>query len=289
MARPVAEHGGFTLVELLVALVLSGIVVGSIFQLLVGQGQFVELQSAREEVQQNTRAAIELISSELRTLPAGDALVYAGADSITLRVVRAWGVVCDTPAPNALDVVFPSIAGMSYTPNLGTGVAVNLGDIADEDWSSAVRVESVGSAAATCAAEALGSGVERRTLALSGTPQNSDGDTPADGNILYLYDQVTYRIGTSPMLPGLWIQRRVGQGSGSSNQPFAGPVLDGGLSFQYFADGSSTPLATPLGSAARASVARVAVVVESVSRNSQGEFRESKADTVIVALRNRSF
>jgi prepilin-type N-terminal cleavage/methylation domain-containing protein len=284
VASPAPDRSGFTLIEMLVALIISGIVVGTIFQLLVGQGRFVERQSAREEVQQNTRAALELISSELRTLPAGDGLILATSDSLTMRVVRIWGVVCAAGGGSSLDVVFPSIPGVSFAPNLGTGVVVRLGS----EWSGSVRLTAAGNASASCNGEALGTGVERRTLSLSGTPQSSDGTLlPAVGDLVYIHDQVTYRSGTSAAVPGLWIQRRIGEGAGSSNQPFAGPILESGLRFEYFTAGSSVPLATPVSAAVRPDVARIAVVVESVSRNFQGEARESKSDTVVVALRNR--
>ena len=66
--RPLGR-GGFTLIEILVALLISGLVVSSIFQVLQGNGRFVEMQSAREEVQQNARAALDLIAGDLRGVP----------------------------------------------------------------------------------------------------------------------------------------------------------------------------------------------------------------------------
>src|SRR5687767_12028100 len=83
VVRPALDRSGFTLIELLVAIVIGSVVVGSLFQMISGQGRFVELQSAREEVQQNGRAAVELIGSELRTIAGGEALVLATEDSIT--------------------------------------------------------------------------------------------------------------------------------------------------------------------------------------------------------------
>jgi Tfp pilus assembly protein PilW len=56
------------LVELMVALVISGILVGIIFQFLLGQTRFARLQGAREEVQQNARVAVDVISSDLRAV-----------------------------------------------------------------------------------------------------------------------------------------------------------------------------------------------------------------------------
>lgn len=270
------------------ALVISGIVVGALFQLLAGQGRFVEMQSAREEVQQNTRAALELIGSELRTVASGAALVRATSDSITFRSPRLWGVVCAVTGPTTLDIAVPAIAAMSYSVNNGTGVVVNLGTAAAPLWSTAVGVTGIGSAAGSCNGVALAGGVERRSVTVAATPENG-GTTPVIGNNLYLYDQVTYRTGTSSSVPGVWIQRRLGDASGG-NQPMAGPVEGGGagLSFAYFSDASAGPLPTPIADpTAREGVSRVMVVVQAISRNSIGNSQQSKADTVVISLRNR--
>lgn len=264
-------------------------VVGSLFQLLAGQGRFVEMQSGREEVQQNTRAALELIGSELRTLPSGDALVRAAADSVTIRAPRTWGVVCAIIDPTSIDIAVPAIDGSSYSVNTGTGVVANLRSAAAPVWTEPVSVTTIGPAATTCNGSTLPANVARRSLTLSATPQNG-GTGVSIGNKIYLYDQVTYRTGTSASVPGLWIQRRLGDGAGSSNQPMAGPVQGGGdgLVFSYFSDASATPLPVPIADAAtRAEVNRVMVVVEAISRNQSGGTPEVKADTVVISLRNR--
>src|SRR5688572_28851170 len=74
---PAADLDGFTIIELLIALVISGILALSIFEVVSNESEFVSLQSQREEVQQNTRASLELIASELRTIPAGESLLQA--------------------------------------------------------------------------------------------------------------------------------------------------------------------------------------------------------------------
>jgi prepilin-type N-terminal cleavage/methylation domain-containing protein len=286
--RPVADRSGFTLVELVVAMVIGAVVTSVLFQLLTGQGRFVELQSAREEVQQNTRAAVELIGSELRTLPGGGSLTMAAADSMTMRSVRVWGVVCAVPGGSTLDVVIPVVAGAAYTPNSGTGVVVNLGTVAAPIWSNAVAVTGIGGATASCAGSALPAGAERRTFTLASMPQ-SGASTAAVGNAVYLFEQVTYRTGESAGIPGKWIQRRVGNTLTSTNQPMAGPIAQSeGLRFEYFAGTATAPLPTPIVDAAtRASVTRVTLAVEAVSQSQLGGDPVSKADTVVVTLRNR--
>ncbi len=261
--------------------------VSALFRFLTGQSDFVERQSAREEVQQNARAALELIGSELRTVPQGDALVFASSDVITFRSARLWGVVCGGSGAT-LDVAFPVLEGGNHTVNTGTGVIVNLGTPSSPVWTQAVTISAngIGAASSVCDGVDLPPEVERRTLTLSGIPQ-SGAQSPSAGNVLYVYDQVSYRAGVSQGVPGRWILRQIGTGA---NQPLAGPIADGdaGLRFQYFAMGSSAPLSTPITDAGtRASVSKIITTVQSVSRHSGDRIAEVKTDTVAIPLRNR--
>lgn len=287
MGNLARERAGFTLIELLIALVISGLLVGVVFQFMKGQGEFVQLQSSREEVQQNARAAVELISSELRSLPPEDGLVQAFRDSVTIRVPRAWGVICASPGVNQLDIALPILAGVSYTPNDSTGLVVDVG-IGAPSWTAPVRVTAVGAPSSTCGGNPLPTGVERRTFSVNTLPL-STGGVPAVGNRAYLFDQVTYRTGTSSGVPGRWIQRR---SSGAGNQPLAGPVPDGtedarGLSFDYYSGTSNQPLPVPLSQSDRRQVNRVRVIVRTVSRNRTANQVQLETDTVVISLRNR--
>lgn len=269
---------------------IGSIVTGVLLQMISGEAQYVEGQSARQEVQQNSRVALELIGSELRSLAGGGSLVRADDDSLTIRTPRIWGSVCAVPGPTTVDVAFPDVPGMSFSVNSGTGLVVNLGQATTPVWSSAVTVSSIGAGANTCGGAALPTGVQRRSLVLTGTP-SSGGSTPLPGNLVYVYDQVTYRTGMSSGVPGRWIQRRIGDGANAANQPMAGPVNDGGgLEFRYFTNSSSLPLSTPIvDTAVRDSVSRIALTVHAVSRNGRGDDRASKTDTILVPLRNRRF
>lgn len=92
---------GFTLVELLVALVLLGIVSGAIYQLLVTNQRLYQEQTQRVDLNSNLRAAVTILPTEFRELSAGDPLgsdiVEMGADSIVYRAQRALYTVCLPP------------------------------------------------------------------------------------------------------------------------------------------------------------------------------------------------
>lgn len=272
------------------ALIIGTVIVGVLLQMISGQGRYFEGQSAREEVQQNSRVALELIGSELRGVPGGGSLVRADADSLTIRSPRFWGSICAVTDPTNIEMAFPSVPGMSFTVNSGTGVMVNLGQPGQPEWSDAVAVTSIGGATDSCGGAPLPAGVKRLSVALAGTPMHA-GTAPAAGNVVYLFDQVTYRTGTSAGVPGRWIQRRIGSGPTASNQPMAGPVSDEeGLRFRYYTDASGLPLPTPiLDESIRDSVSRIEMSVQAVARNGRGEDRASKTDTIMISLRNRRF
>jgi type II secretory pathway pseudopilin PulG len=284
------------MVELMVAMVITGLLLGVIFQLMQGQGRYVSRQSAKEEVQQNNRAALDLIGSELRTVPSGNGIEMAAEDSIGIRSVRLWAVVCvGSGGGTSVSVRMPILPGASFATNLGTHFVADVdADAAAEAWTSPVRVTEIGAPVAvppaSCLFEtetSLPAGIEVRTLSLGSTPTNAaTSEEPVTGDPAYVYDLVTYRTGESST-GGEWIQRRLGSGSGASNQPMAGPVPHGeGLEFTYYA--GTTVVPTPItDEATRASVDRLSMIVRTVSRNQMSELRQAKTDTITVSLRNR--
>lgn len=284
------------MVELMVAMVITGLLLGVIFQLIAGQGRYVSRQSAKEEVQQNNRVALDLIGSELRTIPAGNGIEMAAEDSISIRSVRFWAVVCvGSGGGTSVSVRMPSLAGASFETNLGTHFVADVdAEPAFEAWTSPVRVTEISAPLATPPADcllgsetSLPAGVEVRTLSLGSTPtEPATAEEPVKGDPAYVYDLVTYRTGPSST-GGEWIQRRLGSGSGASNQPMAGPVpSEAGLEFTYYS--GATVVAAPItDQATRATVDRLRMVVRTISRNQMSELRQAKTDTITVSLRNR--
>jgi prepilin-type N-terminal cleavage/methylation domain-containing protein len=294
------ERGGFTLVELLVALVLTATVVAVLFELLVGQGRIVRLQNAREEVQQNARATLELIASELRGVDSR-AITAAGSNTITFRMPRAWGVVCEH-TPDRLAALFPSAAvhalrtGDEFLaiPPAGLSTSWQYLAVTDRTTNSA----EWSAAAARCAAlqpsivftsggrSPVRSYVGRETAsspATLGLPAGGEGLPP--GTPIYVYDDVRYGIGTSAGTPGSWIRRNTGPAL--QMHPLAGPVPPThGLVFRYL-DAEGLPV-TDLGTAAgRERIARVEITVVAHSRALFNNQPQQDSVSTLVYLRNR--
>jgi len=95
---------GFTLIELVVALVILGIVSGAIYKVLLTNQQTYTAQTQGIDLQQNLRAGAALLPAEFRELNAvGDAIGAAGdigamtATSLRIRAMRQLALLCVTP------------------------------------------------------------------------------------------------------------------------------------------------------------------------------------------------
>lgn len=90
-------RGGFTLVELLVVTVLGVIIVSASFNLLIQLRRGYTVQNARIANQQTIRAALDVLTIELRQASsAGGDIVGMGPDTVSVRSTRAFAVACDT-------------------------------------------------------------------------------------------------------------------------------------------------------------------------------------------------
>lgn len=290
-----SDRRGFTMIELLVGLTLSSILVTIIFQLMMSNSRFVQFQSSREEVQQNARAALDLIAGDLRMVPASGIQLVA-QDSIRFYVPRAWGVLCDTIDATSATAwaIFPAgvLTNTDVFDKANMGVAIEqTGDpVAHTDSWRFVAAPSQETAGNPCGAVQNNLNAQHVTLGFN-RPGGSSFVNAGDifpGTQLLIYEEIKYDVApsASSAVPGNWIRRMVGRtGNVVNMQPMAGPVPESGaLSFAYYrADGAAT--STP------SEVRRINVRVITQSRSEMGTpagRRPEQMDTVStdVFLRN---
>lgn len=92
---------GFTLVELLIALVLAGAVSTAIYHVFTAGVRLFRQQAAQALVAQNLRVAHAIFTTELRALDATDSagsdIIAMDSAAITYKAMRSFGVLCRPP------------------------------------------------------------------------------------------------------------------------------------------------------------------------------------------------
>jgi prepilin-type N-terminal cleavage/methylation domain-containing protein len=238
-------HRGFSLVELLVALVVAGLVLAGVATTLLGAQRFYRAQAQVLEVQQNVRVIAQVLSQELRGLDSGDGDIVAMSDTaITFKAPRAFGVTCAAPdvARGVLVMRNSLTSGLrAVDPARDSVLVFRDGDptsATDDRWLRS-SLSATGSAA--CADGAAGS---RLTLggAVGGfAPLNGVGL----GSPVRAFEVVRYRLYRDG--DGMWwlgTQSFTG-GGWSVTSPVAGPLRPrDGVAFTY-TDAAGAPVSSP--------------------------------------------
>ena len=227
------DRRGFTLVELLVALMISSLLVTVVYQLMSGNSRFVRIQSAREEVQQNARAAMDVMAGDLRTVPPS-AIQAMGPDSIRFYMPRAWGVLCNPIDSNSgtLWAIFP--AGVLTSTDVfgkahwGIAVEQTADPATHTDLLRFVSgpTQQVAGNACTGNPNTLQPNLDPAQHVALGFNRPAGSSYVTAGTILpgtqvMLYEEMRYDVAASvsSAVPGSWIRRMVGRVSGAPRPP----------------------------------------------------------------------
>jgi len=285
---------GFTMIELLVALVLLGLVSAALYRVLVNNQRLYMAQTQRIDLSQNIRAASTILPAEFRELDASEGDITAmSATSISMRAMRWLGFACNVPglggALNGVSLIVrggapgePLFFGARGIDNSRDSVLIyydgNVNSRADDFWAT-------GSITAAPNGQNCNDGTNGQRLILNvnllGLGPNVAGAIPL-GAPVRGFERVVYQL-YRPAGDTSWY---VGfQPAGQSMQPLIGPVLSNGLTFQYFdANGNVT--------AVRNQVARIDITVRARTtgavRAGGQAARATIVDSVLtsVALRN---
>lgn len=231
---------GFTLVEMLIALVITGVMAGAVISLLMGQNRFYGSTDDAVFAEQNLRATSDLLSSELRSIYAASGadnsdLVTAQSDELTFRVDRKRGVVCGTSSGDVYVFLF-SEATAPNVKSSGRGHAIR------EAFSSSIwSYDSWDPMSSTMDRSPDTDNTITDTCESNGGPaatsQNYDqfvafrdwgAAEPENGSILRIYGEVTYTFGPSGFGSGTAIFR--------NGQELAAP-FESDAGFRYVTDG----------------------------------------------------
>jgi prepilin-type N-terminal cleavage/methylation domain-containing protein len=284
--RRADPRAGFTLVELIVSLVIGAILVGSVFQFVNGQARMAGLQSAREEVQQNARGALEIVGSDLRgAISAG--IVTANQRSLELLLPARWGVVCKTGG-GSTTVMFPAdglpapTAGQTWglLARENTGGAPWLPALPVRATITAVAAANVNDATTGCPA-LTPDGIDPVAFVLSG----ANHPAVAAGAMAAVYQRVRYDVASGP--GGAWIRRSNGVGTDGqySMQPLAGPVDSTVVRFQYYGGATGALIGTTVPTPYLQALSRIQFRVRMNSKQQRTAITYDQ-DSVSIQIRN---
>jgi len=206
------RHGGFTIIELMVALVISAVVMAAVYTIFITQQKTYAIQTGVTDMQQNARAALMLMVRDLRMAGAdiGSSFSvqdYAGT-AITAHTSVTQGAGDD---PDEITVVYATEPDTNTFVSSVSNNTVTLTDASGFSAGDFVAFETVGNVYSI-------TGVTSNDITLTpGTelPCHLEDVGDAFGQIgarAYLVKAITYRLN------GTRLQRRDSTNPGATNE-----------------------------------------------------------------------
>jgi hypothetical protein len=309
-----------TLVELLIAITLLSVVMGTILTVVMRQQRFYRSASEIIETRSQLRSATAILPVELRGVSTqvrdalgnvvGSDLLAIGPNMVEFRSTFGAGVVCDVDGAGTTVTLYPDVlasnglrfGGFLYEPDEGDLAYLlnnGAGGSADDTWDQRTIDAPPTNTTALCTAGLAGGTAE--DLALPRRQFTFAAATNAVvGAPVRIARQVRYEL-YQDATSGLWYlgQSVMNVGGGYDPiQPVAGPYLPAtndsttsGLFLRYLDVNGN--IITTTDQAARQSVTRVDIIVRGQTTNQvngSGFGKGNKIDRqdISVAIRNRS-
>jgi len=250
---------GFSLVELTVALVISGIIGVALTRLIISQARFVSVGDAMMRTRSGARAALLAVATELRAV--GDSgVIQAAPESITVRVPHAFGIACQQTGGTTVVALLPTDSAEFANASL-SGYAWR-DSTATWHYLAGATLASASASTAFC----TGAAPPVSVLSAPGWPARAIAVSPNDpltpvGATVFLYHTVRYAFAPSGELAGrrgLW-RTEIGTGL---REEIAMP-FDNSSAFQFIVGPALTLQLTPPADLRQLYGVRLDVVMES--------------------------
>ncbi len=234
---------GFTLVEIMISMVLAGIVMGAVYQLLIGQSRSYGKQRELMDVHETLRSAASLLAWELRQASAvrGD-LYTINANSIVLRSVQGTGLVCVEHA------TLPRFGLWSTAGDIEATADDSALVVAGGNRWNVLKIQQVATAASLGVGNCSWPSTPAPDIAVELAVVNVPTDTAGIkvGAPFRAFRQVEYGLYQDAGDGRWWLGRKVG--AAASYEKLTGPLLpqaSGGLVLIY-RDGAGNVTADPM-------------------------------------------
>lgn len=241
----------FTLVEILVAFTVLGILGVMFTRVILSQGRFTDQQNALRGARMVSRQAMNVLESEIRMVQDSGGIDSASTDGKTIRVLAPYrfGLNCGVFSGKTLVSMLPvdslaaaqaKYAGFSWRDQVGIYRVVFP--------AAPLGVDSP--RVATNPLECSGSGASQaqiRTLTLSGRPGAVLELAPPQsaaprGQSVFLFQRITYTFKASTAFPGQYGLFRSVQGG--SNEELMAP-FDSTARFKYWTRAATSSVSAP--------------------------------------------
>ena len=263
---------GFTFVELLIAMIVSGIVASSLYALMTVQNRGYLQVRESADVHGTLRSTATLLAWELKYADAGAGDLYTiGPNAVELRSVQGTAVICSKEGGGQYGL-FHGEGDLSTTADSVLVFSVGQFGPADDTWKI-LALQDLPAGGATCAWPGSPA-VQMRLHATVVAPSDTSGIEV--GAPIRTFRRVEY--GTFQWRGRWWAGRRV---AGGAWEPLAGPLADStGLRLAYF-DGAGAATTDPL------QVRAVELLLRAESAGRTGPGRAPKLDSLRVKVNLR--
>lgn len=192
-------RAGFSLTEMLIALVLTAIIGAAVTGLFVSQTRFFEAQEKQGAAREVSRSGMNVIVTELRMLEKDSGVISVSDSVISLRVPFAMGISCGATAATTTILMFP-VASALYSDALNGYAGYMWRTIADERYTYVAKSANPSAgASATCTAAGISTTAISGSQAIALTPGALSAVARSP---VMLYQTVTYRFGSSTSVSG---------------------------------------------------------------------------------------
>jgi prepilin-type N-terminal cleavage/methylation domain-containing protein len=230
---------GFTLAEVLVAMVILGIIGGALVRLIISQSRFTETQMAKRNARTVSRNAMNIMLTDLRMVQDAGGLVGATSDSIAVRVPISFGLLCGQVGGQATLQLLPVDSAMTA---LGWYDGWAYRDSVKEkyeykDAGTPVQFNSMLAGLGTTCSVTAGISpvtVNNRPSMIVQLPESPSG-APNAGWPVFVYQVITYKFENSSAFPGrigLWRKVRDGSALGMRDEIIA--PFDPSAKFRFY-------------------------------------------------------
>jgi len=299
---PLLARRGFTLIELMIALVLLGLVSTAVYKVLVNSQRVYLAQTQTIDLQQNIRAAAAILPAEFRELDAADGDIKGmTATSLRIRAMRQLAFVCDDPLLGGglgqivLTVRKTPIYGTRQTFKQGDSILVywegNPTTRTDDQWVPAQLQKDPDPG--FCNDSSVAPGVPNNPAFLLtlqpqwiNDPALNRAGAITRGAPVRGFDKVAYELYQAPAPDTSWYLGQRNPAQGGTIQPMIGPLIGAnGVTFTYL-----DSIGTVTADSSKVSQIRIVLRARTASpiRSGGTGVQDYKVDSVDtwVALRN---